>query len=148
MQEHVLIVEDDNRISDAIGLRLRANRYHVSVAPNACEAVEQVLADTPDIVLMDINLPDGNGLVLAARMRVLRATVDVPIIFFTASRDPEYCARARALGIRLLEKPFPATLLLDTIVGTLAEARLARARAKSGSTRPDTVPDATLYHAA
>ena len=119
MQAHVLVVEDDHRISDAIGIRLRANGYRVSVAADAAEAAEHVLVDTPDIALMDINLPDGNGLSLAARMRLLRSTVDVPIVFITASRDPVHRERARTLGLPLLEKPFPAVTLLETIAATV-----------------------------
>lgn len=115
MQDHVLIVEDDRRISDAIGLRLRANGYRVSVAADVATAAARIVDDTPDVALMDINLPDGNGISLAARMQLLRGTADVPVIFVTASRAPEHGARARALGIPLLEKPFPATVLLETI---------------------------------
>ena len=124
MRDHVLIVEDDRRISDAIGLRLRANGYRVSVAADVEAAAAQIVGDTPDVALMDINLPDGNGISLAARMRLLHGTAGVPVILVTASRAPEHSARARALGIPLLEKPFPATTLLEAIAERIrADAR-------------------------
>jgi len=119
MHKRIVLVEDDQLISEAISYRLRANGYRVSIAADASEAADCLLTEPPDIVLMDINLPDDNGISLAGRMRLLGSTVDVPIIFVTASRDPEYRLRAEALGIQLLEKPLQAAKLLKAIAATL-----------------------------
>lgn len=119
MHERIVLVEDDQLIGEAISYRLRANGYHVSLATDAAAAADCLLTAPPDIVLMDINLPDDNGISLAARMRLLRTTVEVPIIFVTASRNPEYRQRAEALGIQLLEKPLQASELLEAIARTL-----------------------------
>lgn len=120
MNERVLIVEDDRRIAEAIGIRLRASGYRTSHARDVAEAVDRVLDERPDVALMDINLPDGNGVSLAARMRLLRATLDVPVVFVTASRDPAHRERAAALGIPLLEKPLPSATLLEAVAEALA----------------------------
>ena len=133
MHKRIVLVEDDQLISEAISYRLRANGYRVSIAADASEAADCLLTEPPDIVLMDINLPDDNGISLAGRMRLLGSTVDVPIIFVTASRDPEYRLRAEALGIQLLEKPLQATELLEAIAATLE---------KSGTQLDQTMSDA------
>ena len=121
---HVLLIEDDRRITTALGIRLNAAGHRVSHAGDLDEAVERIIEERPDVAVLDINLPDGNGLELAERMRRLRITARVPLILITASRDPSYRERAREMGIPLLEKPFPAVDLLDAIeraVGARAE---------------------------
>ena len=112
---HILLVEDDRRITAALGIRLGASGHRLSHAADLDDAVEKMLAERPDVAVLDINLPDGNGLDLAARMRQLRATTGVPLVFITASRDPRHRERAEGLGIPLIEKPFGAGALLDTI---------------------------------
>lgn len=123
---HVLLIEDDRRITAALGIRLNASGHRVSHAGDLDEAVERIIDGHPDVAVLDINLPDGNGLELAERMRRLRITARVPLILITASRDPSYRERAVELGIPLIEKPFPAADLLDTIERVIgANARRA-----------------------
>ena len=112
---HVLLIEDDPRITSALAIRLTACGYRVGHAADLDEAVERVIDDRPDVAVLDINLPDGNGLDLADRMRRLRITVHVPMILITASRDPRYRERAAEMGVPLIEKPFPATDLIEAI---------------------------------
>lgn len=119
-QRHVLLVEDDERITRALGLRLHASGYRVSVAADLAEASERVLDDRPDVAVLDINLPDGNGLGLAERMRLLRATVEVPLVVVTASRDPAYRERAARLAVPFVEKPFTNGELFDAIERAIA----------------------------
>jgi len=112
---HILLVEDDARVSMALRLRLEADGHRVSGAANLARATDGMLDERPDVVVLDINLPDGNGLALAARMRLLRATADLPLVVITASRDPAYRERASRLGVAFLEKPFASGALLDAI---------------------------------
>ena len=112
---HVLLIEDDRRITTALHIRLNATGHRVSHAGDLDEAVERIVEERPDVAVLDINLPDGNGLDLAERMRRLRITARMPLILITASRDPDYRERAVELEIPLIEKPFPAADLLDAI---------------------------------
>ena len=112
---HVLLIEDDPRITSALAIRLTACGYRVSHAADLDEAVGRVIDERPDVAVLDINLPDGNGLDLADRMRRLRITVHLPLILITASRDPRYRQRAAEMDVPLIEKPFPAVDLIEAI---------------------------------
>jgi len=76
----VLMVEDDRKISDLIKALLEIRGCEVLVAPNLADAVRFMEESTPDVVLMDIDLPDGSGIDLC---RAIRERSYVPIIFVT-----------------------------------------------------------------
>ena len=89
----VLIVEDDKGISLAMGIRLKAMGYQVESASDAVTAISQARKIDPDVILLDIGLPGGDGFVVAERLQQLNQTAVTPIVFITASRRG--CASAR-----------------------------------------------------
>jgi DNA-binding response OmpR family regulator len=115
----ILIVEDDRKIAMALGLRLRAAGQEVIFAYDAAAGLSSAVKEQPDLVLLDIGLPAGSGLVVAERIRNLIPRY-VPIIFLTASRQPELRRQALALGAAgFLEKPFEAAELMVAIQDAL-----------------------------
>lgn len=118
----VLLVEDDRKIALALSMRLKANGYAVVTARDAVWAMQAALAHRPDAVLLDINLPGGNGFTVAEQLRGSRATASVPVIFITASKQDAMRERAVQLGAAgFLEKPLePAALttLLESCIGS------------------------------
>lgn len=78
----ILIVEDDPKLNDGICLALRKQEDRLIQCRNLKQARELWNAKRPDLILLDINLPDGSGLVL---MREIRMKSDVPIILLTAN---------------------------------------------------------------
>lgn len=112
----VLLVEDDKKITLAIGIRLKSMGYEVATAADAVSAVAQARKCKPDVVLLDINLPGGDGFLVAERLQSLMQTSATPIIFITASKQEGLKKRAMELGaVAFLEKPFDATQLADAI---------------------------------
>ena len=112
----VLLIEDDKKVALALGIRLKAMGYAVVTASDAVSAVSQARKWEPDVVLLDINLPGGDGFLVAERLQQLVQTAASPIIFITASKRSELKQKAKELGaVRFLEKPFDATLLADAI---------------------------------
>lgn len=112
----VLIIEDDKSISLALGIRLKAMGYAVEAAADAVSAISQARKAEPDVVLLDIGLPGGDGFLVAERLQQLNQTAVTPIIFITASKQSGLRERAMELGaVRFLEKPFDATELADAI---------------------------------
>ena len=83
--KRILIVEDDKGLNDGLVYDLREEGYEVSSALTAMRAMETFRLQEPDLVLMDVNLPDSDGFALCSQMKRLR---DVPVIFLTA-RDLE-----------------------------------------------------------
>lgn len=112
----VLLVEDDKKITLALGMRLKAMGYEVISAADAVSAVAQARKCEPDVVLLDINLPGGDGFVVAERLQSLLQTSATPLVFITASKESGLKERALKLGAAaFLEKPFDATQLADAI---------------------------------
>lgn len=112
----ILLIEDDRRVSQAIGISLKAMGYQVATGSDAVSAAAQARKFAPDVVVLDLNLPGGDGFTVAERLQQLTETAAVPIIFITASKQEGLHERARAAGAsRLLEKPFGITELAEAI---------------------------------
>ena len=111
----ILIVEDDPNIAKALAIRLKNTGYEVSVAPDALTGVEIALKKLPDLVILDISLPAGNGFTVAERIQSLIPTA-TPLIFLTASQQPGLREKAKELGAAaFFHKPYEADDLLGAI---------------------------------
>lgn len=84
MKRTILIVEDDYNIQTLIANALRDHGYHVLSAPNANQGIQTFFNDNPDIVLLDLGLPDRNGIDV---IRQIRLESQVPIIVVSARLD-------------------------------------------------------------
>lgn len=111
----VLIIEDDRKIAMALALRLKSAGYEPSMAYDALTGVNDAVKCRPDLVLLDISIPAGNGFTVAERVKTLipRPT---PIIFLTASKQESFRERAQQLGAAgYFEKPYEAEALLAAV---------------------------------
>ena len=100
----ILVVEDDEAIRTAVARGLRERGYAVSTVGNGLAGVEKVVQDGPDAVLLDLGLPDIDGLTLIS---MLRAVSQVPIIVITAQDDDPTMVRALDSGADdYVVKPF------------------------------------------
>ena len=98
-QPLILLAEDDEGIADLISDFLSFSEYHVIIAQNGHEAVRLVKEEKPDIVLMDIHMPDMDGLNAISHIRADADVSDTPIIALTALAmigDRERCLEAGA----------------------------------------------------
>jgi CheY-like chemotaxis protein len=117
----VLMVDDDNTTLLGIGVRLKAMGYTVFTAKDAVSAVSAVRKSNPDVVVLDISLPAGDGFVVAERLQNLSGAGAMPIIFMTASAKSGLRERAMKMGaVAFLQKPFDATQLADAIEQALS----------------------------
>jgi len=116
----LLLIEDDTKITLALGIRLKSAGYAVFTAPDAVHAMGQARRHAPDVTLLDISLPGGDGFEVARRLRSSHNTASIPIVFLTASKAPGLRERALAAGgVELLEKPFSAERLFEAIALTV-----------------------------
>jgi DNA-binding response OmpR family regulator len=112
----ILIVEDDQKIAMALSIRLKANGYNPTVAPDAIAGASQARVFKPDLILLDISMPGGNGFQLAETLLRMPETNGTPFVFITASKKPELQEKVIASGAAgLFEKPFDTEKLLDFI---------------------------------
>lgn len=117
----VLLVDDDNTFLLTIGVRLKSMGYTVCTAKDAANAISAVRKNDPDVVVLDVSLPAGDGFLVAERLQNLIVSAATPIIFVTASEKVELRERAMKLGaVAFLQKPFDATTLADQIESALS----------------------------
>ncbi len=116
MEKTILIIEDDENISKALDVRLQARGYKVVTAFDAIQGMQKATGTLPDVILLDITMPGGNGLTLAERLKASTHTQAIPIIFLTASQQSDLRQKAMALGAAAyFEKPYDFDYLLAAL---------------------------------
>jgi CheY-like chemotaxis protein len=117
----VLLVDDDNVFLLSVGVRLKGLGYIVCAAKDAASAISVVRKTNPDVIVLDVSLPGGDGFLVAERLRNLVAAAATPIIFVTASVKPGLRERALQLGaVAFLEKPLAAAILASVIESAMS----------------------------
>jgi CheY-like chemotaxis protein len=126
----VLLVDDDNIFLLTIGVRLKSMGYTVCTAKDAANAISVVRKASPDVIVLDISLPGGDGFLVADRLQKLISSAATPIIFVTASEKEGMRERAMKLGaVAFMAKPYDATTLADAIESAISPADTWLARA-------------------
>ena len=119
----ILIVEDNEKNMKLARDILRAKGYAVLEAVNGLDGVKLALEHKPDLVLMDIQLPDINGIQAFERIRANADTSKLPVIAFTASVTVNDRSRIGDAGFDgFLGKPIQLKEFLDTVRRMLGEA--------------------------
>lgn len=123
----MLIIEDDATIRTALVRSLSARSHSTMTAPNALDGLQSLLAHRPDVVLLDLGLPDLDG---AALLAMIRAVSDVPVIVVSARDDGAGIVALLDAGADdYLVKPFAADQL---------EARIRAVLRRADHVRPQT----------
>ena len=141
----ILVVDDDHKIVALVRTYLERDGYRVSVAHDGREALERAQADPPALVVLDLMLPELDGLEV---MRLLRAESDVPILMLTArSSLPERIIGLERGADDYLAKPFSPAELVVRVKAILRRARpSARRGAASDRTRPAVLQPGRPHH--
>src|SRR6476661_11161219 len=119
----ILIVDDDPDLRQALRLRLRANHYDTVSASDGYSAIAQAYKEHPNLIILDLGLPAGNGFVVLDRLQKDDKLSSIPVIVLTA-RGPQSSER-RALqagAAAFFQKPADNTELLDVIHASLSQA--------------------------
>jgi DNA-binding response OmpR family regulator len=115
----ILIVEDEANVADLIAETLIQRGHEARVAVSAAHASMLVSTERPDVILLDINLPDSSGTFALGRLRQLLP--DVPIIMLTANTDDELArATFRRGAFDYISKPFNIDHLVRVVETALA----------------------------
>ena len=125
VQPRILVVEDDPEMRAFLQTLLKRHGMTVLEAPDAKQAVKQIRRDPPDLVLLDLCLPDIDGVVV---LQDIRLESSVPIIVVTGRTADEEQLRALQLGADdYLTKPFHPAELVARIQAVLRRSRPPRA---------------------
>ncbi len=109
----ILIIDDDLNIRQFIRQELSGEGYRVNEAGNGKEGLAAIVAEPPDLIVLDVKMPHLNGFDVAARLHAHPATLGIPIILHTVSEDKKF---AEQLGIDcFLTKPVNGSVLLKAV---------------------------------
>jgi two-component system, OmpR family, response regulator len=118
----VLVVDDEPNIVDLLRMALRFHGFDVATAANGRDAAALVEAGRPDLLLLDVMLPDGDGFELCRRWR--ERGVDVPVVFLTArDRHADKVAGLTYGGDDYVTKPFAVDELIARVRAVLRRTR-------------------------
>ena len=124
-QQRRVIYIEDNAANVALmrGILAQRPQLQLQVYGDGQSGLEAVLADPPDLLLLDMQLPDGDGLELLHRLRAEPRCADLPVIAVSANALPDHVATVLAAGaLRYLTKPVDVQDLLSTLDRVLGQA--------------------------
>jgi DNA-binding response OmpR family regulator len=119
----ILIVDDDPDLRRALNLRLRANHYDTAYATDGFSAISVAQKEKPDVIILDVGLPAGDGFVVLDRLQQNATLSCIPVIVLTA-RDPQSTREKimKAGATAFFQKPADNTELMHAIRAVLSPA--------------------------
>jgi DNA-binding response OmpR family regulator len=94
----ILIVDDEVVMRSLVALAVQREGHSVAVAADAAQAMDYLATHTPDMIILDVMMPQVDGITLCRRLRSQPATEQTPIIVFTALEDERTKQKALAAG--------------------------------------------------
>jgi DNA-binding response OmpR family regulator len=117
----ILIVDDDPDLRQALRLRLRASHYTTVSATDGYSAIAQAYKERPDLIILDLGLPAGNGFVVLDRLRQDDKLSTIPVLVLTAREPHGNEDRALKAGaVAFFQKPVDNAELMQVIQSTLS----------------------------
>jgi len=120
MADRILIVDDEPDFLEVISVRLKASGYEIMAASNYKEAINLMHEKIPDLILLDIMMPDVDGFEMKDRLKKYTSTSNIPVIFLTAKDKVSDKIMAFKLGVDdYITKPYNPEELLARIDSSL-----------------------------
>lgn len=115
-KKKILIVEDEESLLKLESILLTSKGYEVRGVANGRAALDAVAEEQPDLVLLDIMLPEIDGFEVCQRIKENAATAHIPVVMLTAKKSREDMARGEKVGADwYITKPFKSTMVIETI---------------------------------
>jgi DNA-binding response OmpR family regulator len=118
----ILVVEDDRDQASALAYRLENQGYETNVVYSGKQALEAVQEKRPHLIVLDIRLPDINGLQVCEQISDSAEMCDVPVIILSGMERPDIIRCSRSAGCRyFVRKPYDPNALLTLIEHSINE---------------------------
>ncbi len=115
-KNRILVVEDEESLLKLESILLSSKGYNVTGVMDGKSALEEVMAHRPDLVILDIMLPEIDGFEVCRRIKENPATSDIPVIMLTAKKNSQDVARGTEVGASAyLTKPFKSAKVIEVI---------------------------------
>lgn len=122
MSKRVLVIDDDPDVLATTKGMLGVHGFDVVTANGGEEGVAKALADSPDLILLDVLMPRVNGMEVFKRLREEPKTAGIPVIFLTAVGEETFVKSALMLGAdQYITKPYDPEDLMAEVHKTLSE---------------------------
>jgi twitching motility two-component system response regulator PilG len=115
-KKKILVVEDEESLLKLESILLTSKGYEVRGVPNGQAALDAIAEERPDLVLLDIMLPEIDGFEVCRRIKSDTATRDIPVVMLTAKKTRDDMARGEKVGADwYITKPFKSAMVIETI---------------------------------
>jgi len=116
LSECTVLIVDDTETNIDILMDTLGDDYDIAVAMDGESALEAVEEEPPDLILLDIMMPDINGFEVCKRLKDNPETADIPVIFISALTEADEKQKGLALGaVDFLTKPFNPSVIQDKV---------------------------------
>jgi two-component system, OmpR family, alkaline phosphatase synthesis response regulator PhoP len=122
MAKKILVADDEPEIVQALQIRLKEAGYEVVVAFDVIQAIYQAHKEKPDLIILDIRMPAGDGIGVYEKLKISSETAVIPVIFITAYANDEIVKKVLEMGAEgFFAKPFNIDKLLIKVKTLLGE---------------------------
>ncbi|TLM67845.1 MAG: response regulator [Deltaproteobacteria bacterium] len=116
-KKKILIVEDEEKLRELVTLLLSSRGYEIECVSDGLAALGAIRRKAPDLVLLDIMIPEIDGFEVCRQIKNNELTRQIPVVMLTAKRHQTDFARAEEVGADwYLVKPFKSAMLVETIM--------------------------------
>jgi two-component system alkaline phosphatase synthesis response regulator PhoP len=120
---HVVIVDDEQDIADLLKLNLVADGFEVTTFDSGAQVVDQVARQRPDIILLDVMMPNKDGFTVCKELKANPVTAPIPVIFLTAKTLEHNVVSGLEIGADdYITKPFSLSVVISRIKAVLRRA--------------------------
>jgi len=113
---NIMVVDDDANIRAVLKYRFEREKYSVQLATNGMDALNKVNIQKPDIIILDLMMPEMDGMQFLSLLKGDRQTNHIPVIVLTALGHTPHSERTRELGATgLIVKPFSPGYLVEEV---------------------------------
>lgn len=122
--EHILVIDDDNTQTEILSHLLSKQGYRVSTAATCEEGFAKAQSEMIDLILLDIGMPDGDGLQMCSAFSDGATTSEIPVIIVSGLEKPSVVRQARAAGCQYyVRKPYDPNALLLLVQNAIGESK-------------------------
>ena len=116
----ILVVDDEERVREMLKFRLKFLDYEVIEATNGRDALEVAAAEKPDLILLDVMMPEIDGFQACTRLKENEDTRQIPVVMLTARADAKDVARSFTCGAEdYMVKPYDPEVLQQKVASNL-----------------------------
>jgi len=121
MGQHVMLIEDEPNITEALRFLLNRDGFSVATHADGSTAMAAIAREAPDLVVLDVMLPNKSGFDILRELRADGDTLDLPVLMLTAKGQEKDRALAQSFGVsKFMTKPFSNQEIISTINALLS----------------------------